>query len=84
MVKVETWFQEEGRVAACRNWVVTNALDGSRLGHATSTWVMVNTVTRRLAKMPDEMRVKMDLLSPNPRRQAGVWGGWRRGGKGGA
>ena len=29
-----------------------------------STWVMLNTLTRRLAKMPDEMRSKMEYLAP--------------------
>ena len=70
MVQVETWFQEEGRVAATRNWLLRDALSGRPLGRATSTWVMVNTKTRRLAKMPDEMRAKMDLLSPNPPRDS--------------
>ena len=70
MVQVETWFQEEGRVAATRNWLLRDALSGRPLGRATSTWVMVNTKTRRLAKMPDEMRAKMDLLAPNPPRDS--------------
>jgi fatty acyl-ACP thioesterase A len=70
MVQVETWFQEEGRVAATRNWLLRDALSGRPLGRATSTWVMVNTKTRRLAKMPDEMRAKMDLLAPNPARDS--------------
>ena len=38
-------------------------------GRARSTWVMVNTVTRRLAKMPDEMRVKMEYMAPHPHRR---------------
>lgn len=33
-----------------------------------STWVMLNTLTRRLAKMPDEMRTKMEYLAPHPPR----------------
>ena len=33
-----------------------------------STWVMLNTVTRRLAKMPDEMRLKMEYMAPHPHR----------------
>ena len=70
MVQVETWFQEEGRVAATRNWLLRDALSGRALGRATSTWVMVNTKTRRLAKMPDEMRAKMEVLAPNPPRNS--------------
>ena len=70
MVQVETWFQEEGRVAATRNWLLRDALSGRPLGRATSTWVMVNTKTRRLAKMPDEMKAEMDLLAPRPPRES--------------
>ena len=39
----------------------------------TSTWVMVNTLTRKLAKMPDEMREKMEYLAPHPSRYLGFW-----------
>ncbi len=35
MVEVETWFQEEGRVAACRNWLFRDASSGRQLGRAT-------------------------------------------------
>ncbi len=35
MVEVETWFQEEGRVAACRNWLIRDATSGRQLGRAT-------------------------------------------------
>ena len=31
---------------------------------------MLNTLTRRLAKMPDEMRAKMEYLAPHPNRHA--------------
>ncbi|KAK9815411.1 hypothetical protein WJX72_003238 [[Myrmecia] bisecta] len=70
VVSVETWFQAEGRVAACRNWVMKNALTGEELGRSTSTWVMVNTVTRRLAKIPEEMRCKLVSMAPKPPRDA--------------
>ena len=33
-----------------------------------STWVMVNTKTRRLAKIPEAMRVKLVDLAPKPHR----------------
>lgn len=35
MVEVETWFQEEGRVAACRNWLIRDPTTGRQLGRAT-------------------------------------------------
>jgi fatty acyl-ACP thioesterase A len=68
MVSVETWFQEEGRVAASRHWVLRDADTGAELGRATSTWVMVDTRSRRLVKMPEPMRAKLESLSPAPAR----------------
>lgn len=68
LVQIETWFQEEGRIAACRNWIIRNVSTNEEIGRATSTWVMLNTLTRRLAKMPEEMRAKMQYLAPHPSR----------------
>ena len=42
MVQIETWFQEDGKLAAQRDWVLTDAGTGRVLGRATSTWVMIN------------------------------------------
>ncbi|CAL5224469.1 g7161 [Coccomyxa viridis] len=70
LVQIETWFQEEGRIAACRNWIIRNVTTQEEIGRATSTWVMLNTLTRRLAKMPDEMRSKMEYLAPHPPRDS--------------
>ena len=46
------------------------------VGALRSTWVMLNTLTRRLAKMPDEMRAKMEYLAPHPSRHAATVAGW--------
>ena len=35
-----------------------------------STWVMLNTVTRRPVRIPEEMRVKLDAFTPKPLRCA--------------
>ena len=70
IVSVETWFQEEGRVSASRHWVIRNPTSGAEIGRATSTWVMVDTRSRRLVKMPEPMRLKLESLSPTPPRLA--------------
>lgn len=70
VVNVETWFQQEGRVAARRDWLLTDAATGKLYGAATSAWVMVNYKTRRLTKMPDDVRAEYDKLMPNPERHA--------------
>jgi hypothetical protein len=34
-VEIETWFQEEGRISACRNWIIRNITTGEDIGVAT-------------------------------------------------
>lgn len=46
MVQVETWFQEDGKLAAQRDFVMTDGATGQVLGRATSTWVMINMNVR--------------------------------------
>ncbi|KAK9804180.1 hypothetical protein WJX73_009384 [Symbiochloris irregularis] len=69
-VQIETWFQAEGRLAACRNWLIRDASTGEMLGRATSSWVMLNTKTRKLSKIPTKMREKLNYLAPNPHRDS--------------
>ena len=35
LVQIETWFQEEGRIAACRNWIIRNVTTKEEIGRAT-------------------------------------------------
>lgn len=42
VVQIETWFQEDGKLAAQRDWLFTDTGTGRVLGRATSTWVMIN------------------------------------------
>jgi acyl-CoA thioesterase FadM len=66
VVCVRTYFQSEGRIGARRDWTLTDAATGEALGVATSSWVMVNFVTRRLSKMPDEISEQYKQLMPDP------------------
>ena len=34
-VEIETWFQAEGRIAACRNWLIRDKASGQQLGQGT-------------------------------------------------
>jgi len=70
LVSIETWFQPEGRMCACRNWIVRDATTMQEIGRGTSTWIMLNLKTRKLAKYPDEMKEKMNFLAPKPPRDA--------------
>lgn len=66
VVDFETWFQEAGKLGAQRDWLMRDKLTGSVLGRATSTWVMINMHTRRLCKMPDEVRLRCNWYQLQP------------------
>lgn len=68
MVQLSSWFQEDTRLSAAREWRLTDARTGNEFGRATSTWVVVNMQTRRLSKVPPTMRVVMERFTPIPAR----------------
>jgi len=35
LVSIETWFQPEGRMCACRNWIVRDATTMQEIGRGT-------------------------------------------------
>ncbi len=35
LVSIETWFQPEGRMCACRNWIVRDASTMKEIGRGT-------------------------------------------------
>lgn len=70
VVEVETWFQESGKIGAQRDWVVRDVATGKLLGRATSTWVMINMRTRRLSKLPEEIRNRLASYQRQPPKDA--------------
>lgn len=67
-MQLETFYAEESRLSTRRDWLITDAVSGRRLGAATSTWVTINTSSRKLAKIPEEVRSKFLTVSPQPVR----------------
>ena len=65
-----TWFAEAGTLAARRDWTLTDAESGARLGSATSTWLAFNLNTRRMARLPPALRTYFQTASPQPPRWA--------------
>ncbi|KAF7119668.1 hypothetical protein RHSIM_Rhsim13G0047400 [Rhododendron simsii] len=55
-VEIETWCQSEGRIGTRRDWILKDYATGVVIGRATSKWVMMNQDTRRLQKVPDDVR----------------------------
>eukprot|EP01018_Ginkgo_biloba_P028918 Gb_22116 [translate_table: standard] len=56
VVEVDTWATSSGKNGMRRDWIVRDYKRGHILTRATSTWVMMNSETRRLSKMPEEVR----------------------------
>lgn len=55
-VEVETWVGSHGKNGMRRDWHIRDYNSGQTILRATSLWVMMNKVTRRLAKIPEEVR----------------------------
>ncbi|KAK4479168.1 hypothetical protein RD792_014679 [Penstemon davidsonii] len=56
VVQVDTWVAASGKNGMRRDWLVRDSNTGEILTRASSLWVMMNKKTRRLSKMPDEVR----------------------------
>lgn len=59
VVQVDTWVSASGKNGMCRDWLVRDAKSGEILTRASSVWVMMNKVTRRLSKIPEEVRAEI-------------------------
>lgn len=70
LVRLETYFAEDGRLCTRRDWHITDATTGAHLGAATSTWVTINSETRKLSKLPEDVRARWLNLAPSPPRAA--------------
>jgi len=58
-VEVRTWFEAQGRIAARRDWEMTDVTDGTRaekvIARATSSWIAFNLEKRKLARIPQSV-----------------------------
>eukprot|EP00897_Mesotaenium_endlicherianum_P005539 jgi/Mesen1/5012/ME000025S04413 len=70
VVEIDTWFQGEGRIGARRDWIIRMAKTGEVIGKGTSTWVTMNKDTRRLSKIPDDVRAEYMQFCPEPPKYA--------------
>ncbi|KAL3696425.1 hypothetical protein R1sor_010501 [Riccia sorocarpa] len=59
VVEIDTWVLASGKNGMRRDWLIRDYKSGQILARATSTWVMMNQKTRRLSKMPDEVRAEI-------------------------
>ncbi|RHN74104.1 putative oleoyl-[acyl-carrier-protein] hydrolase [Medicago truncatula] len=60
VVQVDTWVSAAGKNGMRRDWLVRDAKTGEILTRASSVWVMMNKLTRKLSKIPEEVRGEIE------------------------
>ncbi|XP_010557578.1 PREDICTED: palmitoyl-acyl carrier protein thioesterase, chloroplastic-like [Tarenaya hassleriana] len=60
VVQVDTWVSQSGKNGMRRDWVIRDCNTGETLTRASSVWVMMNKLTRRLSKLPGEVRGEIE------------------------
>ncbi|KAE7998787.1 hypothetical protein FH972_003296 [Carpinus fangiana] len=60
VVEVDTWVSPSGKNGMRRDWLLRDYKTGEILTRASSVWVMMNKKTRRLSKIPDEVRGEIE------------------------
>ncbi|KAB2072253.1 hypothetical protein ERO13_A07G003000v2 [Gossypium hirsutum] len=65
VVQVDTWVSASGKNGMRRDWLVSDSKTGEVLTRASSVWVMMNKLTRRLSKIPEEVRGEIEPFFMN-------------------
>ncbi|KMZ71625.1 Acyl-ACP Thioesterase (Chloroplastic) [Zostera marina] len=60
VVQVDTWAKAAGKNGMRRDWLVRDKKTGQTITQATSVWVMMNKHTRKLSKIPTEVREEIE------------------------
>ncbi|THG23924.1 palmitoyl-acyl carrier protein thioesterase, chloroplastic-like [Camellia sinensis] len=56
VVEIDTWVDAAGKNGMRRDWIIRDYNTQRIITRATSTWVIMNRETRRLSKIPDEVK----------------------------
>ncbi|MED6107635.1 hypothetical protein PIB30_015809 [Stylosanthes scabra] len=59
IIEIDTWVDAHGKNGMRRDWVIRDHYTKEDLVRATSTWVMMNGETRKLCKIPEEVRKEL-------------------------
>uniref|UniRef100_A0ACD5VIU2 Uncharacterized protein n=1 Tax=Avena sativa TaxID=4498 RepID=A0ACD5VIU2_AVESA len=59
VLQIDTWVGSSGKNGMRRDWLISGRDSGNVFARATSTWVMMNKNTRRLSKMPEEVKAEI-------------------------
>ncbi|WOK96632.1 palmitoyl-acyl carrier protein thioesterase, chloroplastic [Canna indica] len=56
VVEIDTWVAASGKNGMRRDWIIRDYSTQQIITRATSNWVMMNRETRRLSKIPEQVR----------------------------
>ncbi|RVX17773.1 Palmitoyl-acyl carrier protein thioesterase, chloroplastic [Vitis vinifera] len=56
VVEIDTWVDAAGKNGMRRDWIIRDCNTQKIITRATSTWVIMNRETRRLCKIPEQVR----------------------------
>ncbi|OMO84169.1 Acyl-ACP thioesterase [Corchorus capsularis] len=56
VVEIDTWVDAAGKNAMRRDWIIRDYNTQEIMTRATSTWVIMNHETRRLTKIPEQVK----------------------------
>ncbi|XP_076914713.1 palmitoyl-acyl carrier protein thioesterase, chloroplastic-like [Bidens hawaiensis] len=60
VVQVDTWVGQNGKNSMRRDWLLRDCKTGDIITRASSNWVMMNKETRKLSKIPNEVRSEIE------------------------
>lgn len=60
VVEIDTWCDAAGKNGMRRDWIIRDYSTRKIITKATSTWVTMNRETRKLSKIPDEVRQEVE------------------------
>ncbi|XP_077228158.1 palmitoyl-acyl carrier protein thioesterase, chloroplastic-like [Tasmannia lanceolata] len=60
VVEIDTWVAASGKNGMRRDWIIRDYSTQKIITRATSTWVIMNRETRRLSKIPEQVREEVE------------------------
>ncbi|KNA17160.1 hypothetical protein SOVF_082660, partial [Spinacia oleracea] len=60
VVEIDTWVDAAGKNGMRRDWIIRDYRTQDIITRATSTWVIMNRETRKLSKIPGEVRQEVE------------------------
>ncbi|KAM7268589.1 hypothetical protein ACFE04_010755 [Oxalis oulophora] len=62
VLEVDTWLRPYGKIGVQKDWTIRNLITGKLHARARSFCMMMNENTRRLSKIPDEVRGEISQI----------------------